>query len=92
MLDLTGAADSGSTRLIGLGLATSVPAAMPGLADYADSHEEQQRIGVVHATANSVALACYAGSLLLRRSGRKRGGGGRFHGLRLRDAGRDVGW
>jgi nitrite reductase/ring-hydroxylating ferredoxin subunit/uncharacterized membrane protein len=74
LLDLTGAPDSGSNRLIGLGLAGSAPAAMSGLVDYADSHEEQQRVGVVHAAVNSAALACYAGSLLLRRSGRKRGG------------------
>ncbi|HEV7650846.1 MAG TPA: Rieske 2Fe-2S domain-containing protein [Actinophytocola sp.] len=74
LLDLTGAPDPGASRLIGLGLAGSVPAAMSGLADYADGHEEQQRIGVVHAAANSAALACYTVSLLLRRSGRKRGG------------------
>ncbi|WP_133903328.1 Rieske 2Fe-2S domain-containing protein [Actinophytocola oryzae] len=74
LLDLTGAPDSGSSRLIGLGLLSSAPAAMTGLVDYADSHEEQQRIGVVHASANSAALACYVSSLLLRRSGRTKGG------------------
>jgi len=74
LLDLTGMPGSGSSRLIGLGLASSAPAAMAGLVDYADGHEDQQRVGVVHAAANSAALACYAVSLLLRRSGRGRGG------------------
>jgi nitrite reductase/ring-hydroxylating ferredoxin subunit/uncharacterized membrane protein len=74
LLDLTGAPQAGSSRLIGLGLLSSAPAAMTGLVDYTDSHEEQQRVGLVHATVNSAALVCYAGSLVMRRTGRTGGG------------------
>jgi nitrite reductase/ring-hydroxylating ferredoxin subunit/uncharacterized membrane protein len=65
-LDVTGDQPVAARRLIGLGLLSSVPAATTGLADYADGHEEQQRVGLVHAAANSVALGCYGASLWLR--------------------------
>lgn len=77
-LDATGDRGDAASRLIGLGLATSVPTAAAGLADYADGHEEQQRIGVVHAAANAAGMLCYLGSLGLRRSGNP---GGRPLGL-----------
>ncbi|HEX5115143.1 MAG TPA: Rieske (2Fe-2S) protein [Pseudonocardiaceae bacterium] len=69
VLDLTGARDGHADRLIRWGLLGSVPAALAGLADYAEGHEEQQRIGLVHAAANVSAIACYLGSLRLRSSG-----------------------
>jgi nitrite reductase/ring-hydroxylating ferredoxin subunit/uncharacterized membrane protein len=69
VLDLTGQRGP-AARLIGAGMLGSVPAAASGLADYADGHEEQQRVGVVHAALNSAALACYAVSLGLRARGR----------------------
>src|SRR5579884_1104196 len=56
VLDLTGDRGPGARRLIGCGVLASVPAALAGLADNADAHEEQQRIGVVHAAMNSAAL------------------------------------
>ncbi|HEY2698614.1 MAG TPA: hypothetical protein VGJ45_24365 [Pseudonocardiaceae bacterium] len=62
VLDTTGDRGPGASRLIGCGL----PAALAGLADYADAHEEQQRVGVLHAAANSAGLSCYLGSLILR--------------------------
>ncbi len=73
LLDVTGDQD-GATRLIRFGVLGSLPAAVAGLADYADSHEEQQRIGVVHAAANTAALAGYLTSLRLRAAGRRTGG------------------
>lgn len=69
VLDLTGDRQ-GATRLIRLGVLSSLPTAAAGLADYADGHEEQQRIGVVHAAANTAALMCYVTSLRLRATGR----------------------
>lgn len=69
LLDLTGDRDGGAARLIRFGVLGSVPTAATGLVDYADGHEEQQRIGVVHAAANSAALLCYLVSLRLRASG-----------------------
>lgn len=76
--------------LIAAGLAGTVPTVAAGWADYADGHEEQQRVGIVHAGLNSVAVACYAGALVLRSrgggswgEGSRRGGsrGGRGRGL-----------
>ncbi|HJP76283.1 MAG TPA: Rieske 2Fe-2S domain-containing protein [Pseudonocardiaceae bacterium] len=66
VLDITGDRGPGAGRLIGCGVVASVPAALAGLADYADGHEEQQRVGIVHAALNSAALLSYLGSLTLR--------------------------
>jgi nitrite reductase/ring-hydroxylating ferredoxin subunit/uncharacterized membrane protein len=66
VLDTTGDRGPGASRLIGCGLVASLPAALAGLADYADAHEEQQRVGVLHAAVNSAGLSCYIGSLTLR--------------------------
>lgn len=74
LLDMAGDRSGAAARLIRFGVLASLPTAAAGLADYAEGHEEQQRIGIVHATANSVALACYLASLRLRARGRQRGG------------------
>jgi nitrite reductase/ring-hydroxylating ferredoxin subunit/uncharacterized membrane protein len=74
VLDVTGDRGPGAGRLIGCGLAASAPAALSGLADYADAHEEQQRIGVLHAAANSAAVVCYLSSLTLRSQGSRTAG------------------
>lgn len=72
VLDVAGA--PGAVPLIRCGIASSVPTAVTGLADYSAGHEEQQRIGVVHAAANLAALGCYTGSLRMRATGRPGGG------------------
>lgn len=59
------------TMLLRAGLVAAVPAAVAGLADYVHGHVEQQRVGVVHATGNSLALGCYFGSLRLRAADRR---------------------
>jgi nitrite reductase/ring-hydroxylating ferredoxin subunit/uncharacterized membrane protein len=69
ILDATGDRGPGAPRLIGCGMVASLPAALAGFADYADAHEEQQRVGVLHAATNSAALLCYLGSLTLRSKG-----------------------
>lgn len=51
-----------SRRLVLAGLAASVPAAIAGSADWSEQHEQQMRVGVVHALANTAAVACYAAS------------------------------
>ncbi|MFC0542370.1 Rieske 2Fe-2S domain-containing protein [Kutzneria chonburiensis] len=73
VLDIGGSSRE-ATKLIGLGVLSSVPAAAAGLADYADSQQDQRRVGVVHAAANSAALVCYVASLALRAGGRQRAG------------------
>jgi nitrite reductase/ring-hydroxylating ferredoxin subunit len=55
--------DAAARRLTALGLASALPAAMTGAVDWAEQHEQQLRVGVVHAAANWLAMACFAGSL-----------------------------
>lgn len=57
--------------LLGVGVASAGPAAVAGLADWSELHEQQQRVGLVHAGANTVALLCYTGSLAARARGRR---------------------
>lgn len=59
-----------ATAMIVVGLLTAAPTAVAGWADYADGHEEQQRVGIVHAAANITMLAGYAASLIARARGR----------------------
>jgi nitrite reductase/ring-hydroxylating ferredoxin subunit len=60
--------------LVAVGLAGTAPAVATGLADFADLHEQQQRVGLVHAVGNAVASVLYAGSLVARLRGRRRTG------------------
>lgn len=58
----------GAARLLSaIGLAGAGPAALAGLADWADQHEQQMRVGVVHALSNTLAITCFAASLGFRR-------------------------
>jgi nitrite reductase/ring-hydroxylating ferredoxin subunit/uncharacterized membrane protein len=60
--------------LVGAGIAVAVPTAAAGLSDWSDTPPEARRVGLVHATFNTVALACYSGSLLARLLGRRKPG------------------
>ena len=60
---------TGSGALIATGLAATLPTATSGWADWADSHEDQQRVGLVHAASNGTAAALYLAALLARRNG-----------------------
>jgi len=73
LIDAVGGHRRESSGLIALGLVSSVPAVAAGWADWSDSHEEQQRVGLVHAGLNVTALACFAAALLRRRGGRDGG-------------------
>lgn len=55
--------------LVGLGIVLSLPTAASGLSDWLDYGPKVRRMGVVHATANTVALGLQAASLLARRRG-----------------------
>lgn len=60
-----------SQRLIGLGLLSAVPTAVTGWAEWSQtSGQENRRVGVAHAAANSAALGLYTASWLARRRGR----------------------
>jgi nitrite reductase/ring-hydroxylating ferredoxin subunit len=62
LLDVWPGNETASRRLVLTGLAASVPAALAGTADWSEQHEQQMRVGVVHALANVTALALYAAS------------------------------
>lgn len=79
LLDLAGASPGTATALVGVGVASAVPTAVTGLADWSDLHVEQRRVGLVHAAANSVALFLYGASLANRLRGRHTRG--RLYGL-----------
>lgn len=65
-LDASGDGERQARRLIAAGLAASVPAALAGSADWSEQHEQQMRVGLVHAAANTTAVTLYLGSLLAR--------------------------
>lgn len=58
-------------RLVLLGLASAVPTAAAGWADWSETVGEDRRIGVVHAVANAVGLVCYGASYVNRKRGRR---------------------
>ncbi|HEY2190912.1 MAG TPA: Rieske (2Fe-2S) protein [Actinomycetospora sp.] len=70
LLDLVPRTRRPATALIGVGLLSAAPTAAAGWADYAQAHEEQQRVGVVHAAANITMLTGYVASLAARARGR----------------------
>lgn len=71
-LDLIGKRHHKSAEVLtGLGIVAAVPTALSGIADWADTTGEERRVGMVHATGNTVALATFAGSYLARRRGKQ---------------------
>src|SRR4051812_33330980 len=70
-------AEASADLLIGAGLAATIPTALTGLSDYADTtvaSDSVRRIGIVHAATNVTATALFAGSLVARgRGARGRG-------------------
>jgi nitrite reductase/ring-hydroxylating ferredoxin subunit/uncharacterized membrane protein len=74
ILDLIGGAQSrpAAERLIGVGIAASLPTAVSGATDWADttvSSAPVRRVGAIHAVLNVGALALYGASLAARRNG-----------------------
>ena len=60
--------------LVAAGLASALPTALTGLADWSALHREQQRVGLVHALSTVTASGLYAASLLVRGRGGTAGG------------------
>lgn len=69
LLDLVPPLRPAATVLIGTGVATAVPAALSGAADWAEQGTGVRRLGVLHAAANTAALGLYVGSLVARARG-----------------------
>ncbi|WP_197497612.1 Rieske 2Fe-2S domain-containing protein [Mycobacterium sp. 1274756.6] len=64
-------------RLLTIGIAASLPTALTGFSDWADtelSDVRVRRVGLIHATANLVAVALYSSSLAARRRRSKAAG------------------
>jgi nitrite reductase/ring-hydroxylating ferredoxin subunit/uncharacterized membrane protein len=57
-----------------IGALGAVGAAASGLADWSDTKDEPQRVGMLHALLNGAALTSYVASLIARRSGGRRFG------------------
>jgi nitrite reductase/ring-hydroxylating ferredoxin subunit/uncharacterized membrane protein len=72
LLDLLGGGEKAARALTGAGLVAAVPAAVAGAADWSEQHEQQMRVGVVHAAGNMAAVGLYGASVLARspRAGR----------------------
>lgn len=78
-LDVTAGNERAARRLAALGLTAAVPAAAAGLVDWSKQHEQQMRVGVVHAFANAAAVTCYGASFAAANTRRSRAW--RFAGL-----------
>lgn len=70
VLDFLPGTDRAAGILIGTGLAAAVPAAVTGDTDWTDLHEQQARVGVIHAVGTNVAVGLYLVSLIDRLAGR----------------------
>jgi nitrite reductase/ring-hydroxylating ferredoxin subunit len=70
VLDLLPGRRDAARTLVGLGVASALPTALAGLADWSDLHPQQQRTGLVHAGANLFTAALQFASWRARRQGR----------------------
>lgn len=70
VLDLLGGrgARPAAQRLVGLGVLAAGPTAVTGWAEWSGTGQREQRVGVVHAVSNIVALGLFAGSWRARRA------------------------
>jgi nitrite reductase/ring-hydroxylating ferredoxin subunit/uncharacterized membrane protein len=64
----------GADAALVVGLAGGVGAMVTGWADWSDTTESPRTLGLAHGVLNEIAFLTYAGSLYLRRSGRRRAG------------------
>ena len=69
VLDLVPGSRRASTTLIALGVAAAPPAVAAGWMDWSQMTRDRRRVGLVHASANAVAIGFYVGSLVARLSG-----------------------
>lgn len=69
VLDLWPGEERAARRLVAFGLLAAGPAALAGAADWSEQHEQQMRVGVVHAAINTTAAGLYGASLLARTRG-----------------------
>ncbi|HEX2134059.1 MAG TPA: DUF2231 domain-containing protein [Actinophytocola sp.] len=73
VLDAAGRRNA-ARQLVALGLASTAPTVLAGLADFADLDTRQRRVGLLHASANVVATGLFLCSYRCRRRGRHKAG------------------
>ncbi len=73
VLDLAGgrAGRKAADRLLTLGILSALPTAAAGLSDFADTDDVERRVGIVHAGANTAAVALFVLSRRARRKGKR---------------------
>jgi nitrite reductase/ring-hydroxylating ferredoxin subunit/uncharacterized membrane protein len=73
ILDMVGgrSAQRAADLMVAAGVLAAVPTAATGLNDWSDTYGADLRVGVVHATINSTALALYVASLTARARGHR---------------------
>lgn len=76
---------------VDVGIAGAFAAAVSGLADWSDTYGRPARVGVVHATCNSIALTSYIFSHFLRKRSRTGGIVAAFAGLGMAVLGAGLG-
>jgi nitrite reductase/ring-hydroxylating ferredoxin subunit/uncharacterized membrane protein len=92
VLDLLPGGRKAATTLIAVGAASTPPAIAAGLLDWSQMTKDRRRLGLVHATANAIAVSLYLSSLSARRNGRfGRGRALAFAGLSAASAGAYLG-
>ena len=64
-------AQPAATLLAAAGVASTVPTAAAGLADWSDIYGPDRRVGLVHAIANLVGVGFYTASIVSRLRGRR---------------------
>lgn len=73
LLDVTGGRGGvrAARRLVGAGVLASLPTAAAGWSDWSDTYGADQRVGLVHAVGNVIAVSLQIGSYLGRRRGHR---------------------
>ena len=66
IVDLAAGDEDAARLLVAAGLVAAAPAALAGAVDWSEQHEQQMRVGVVHAAGNAVAVSLYGASLAAR--------------------------
>jgi nitrite reductase/ring-hydroxylating ferredoxin subunit/uncharacterized membrane protein len=71
LVDVMGGRKRTSTAFIVTGLTLTPPTVAAGWADWSSANPDQQRVGLVHAATNALAVTCYARALTQRMRGRR---------------------
>lgn len=70
ILDAIPGSKKASAILIGTGVASAAPTALAGWTDWSEGQQQQLRVGIVHASANVIAVVLYSLSLIQRLRGK----------------------